>query len=419
MTNRMRTKVAGLGTKVWLSLLVVLAVTGCGRDLSVRYGTKAGVALRSGSALIDHRIILIGDAGWAESGDPVLSELTRVARELPSSRVSVVFLGDNAYPHGLPAPNHPTFDQVRLRLEAQVDAATESGAPSVFIPGNHDYEDGKPDVLRRQGDLIVNRSAGRAALIPSGKCPGPIVSDLGAGLRVIYVDSEWLLQGRKAHACVDNDMRAGLDDARDFYTALSEVIASAGERLVVVATHHPLATHGPHGGLIPWQSHLFPLWNVWGLEGTPWPYLLPLPVLPSLVYALPRSLGVYSRQDLASGGYSDMRQRFEAVLREHPGVIVASGHEHSLQLLRLTPASSGPLQIVSGGGTVYRRTPVGKGDDTIMASPHPGFFVLDVFEADSDSEAARAVLRAIELVADKDGQQFEVVREFEYGISGP
>jgi hypothetical protein len=54
-------------------------------------------------AEIEHTIFLLGDAGHPRrGGEPVFDALARVVPE-DSTRATLVFLGDNIYPRGLPA----------------------------------------------------------------------------------------------------------------------------------------------------------------------------------------------------------------------------------------------------------------------------------------------------------------------------
>src|ERR1044072_4058924 len=81
-------------------------------------------------------LFLIGDAGKPDSGgDPVLAELARQAQAAPRGS-AILFLGDNLYPRGLPAPDAPERKEMECRLETQLDVARRSGLKTVFVPGN-------------------------------------------------------------------------------------------------------------------------------------------------------------------------------------------------------------------------------------------------------------------------------------------
>jgi hypothetical protein len=97
---------------------------------------------------IDHRLLLLGDAGAANAGrEPVLEALRRYAAAIPD-RTTVVFLGDIVYETGMPAaaggagaeenPDEAASEHRRdaeRRVDAQVESARAAGARAVFIPG--------------------------------------------------------------------------------------------------------------------------------------------------------------------------------------------------------------------------------------------------------------------------------------------
>ena len=56
------------------------------------------------TAAVDHRLLLIGDAGDADpDGEPTLHALEKHVESMPT-RTTVVFLGDNVYETGMPEP---------------------------------------------------------------------------------------------------------------------------------------------------------------------------------------------------------------------------------------------------------------------------------------------------------------------------
>jgi len=381
-------------------MILALATTACALDTRYVKNENQGSPDPVPEGKIAHRVILIGDAGEAEPQDPVLEEMRRVASELDTKRTTIIFLGDNIYPDGLPPRDYPGYDKARARLEAQIDPAIASGATTVFVPGNHDHRSGGERAVIRQAKYIEAYSGGAAESLPRGTCPGPIVRDVGKRLRLVYVDSEWLMRRTRLHPCAGGDPEADIDPSQDVYAAISAALGGADGRLVIIASHHPLTTYGMHGGFYPWQVHLFPLWNVPELQGTPAPYVFPLPVLPTLLYVWPRQAGLYTPDDLGSTKYQESIADLDAVFRRHPDVqaLVASGHDHNLQILT-HQVTDGPnvLQVLSGSGTIYPPTPVGVAENTVMASPHSGFIVIDVLKQDEPDGLPRALISLFEV----------------------
>src|SRR5262249_42905891 len=146
-------------------------------------------------------VFLIGDAGDAVSNkDRVLVELRRQGRGARRGS-SIVFLGDNVYPRGIPErlPDTSRFNGARTRLFIQAEVADSTGLRTIFVPGNHDWarqgEDGWASVQRAElllRDYARDRRV-RVEQSPSSGCPGPAVTNLARGVRLVAIDTQWWL----------------------------------------------------------------------------------------------------------------------------------------------------------------------------------------------------------------------------------
>jgi hypothetical protein len=326
---------------------------------------------------VESSVFLIGDAGVPAASDPVLTELTKQAARDPA-RSLIAFLGDNIYPRGMPAPRAPGRQDAERRLRAQIEAARASGAPAIFVPGNHDWADRGSgwEGIRRQGAFVAEHGGGRITMEPPGGCPGPVVRDLGERLRVVAVDTEWwLYRGAKP---VDPTSSCPADSEQEVLEALGNAIRSAGDRRVVVVAHHPLASGGTHGGNFTWSDHLFPL-----RARHPWLWI-PLPGVGS-GYPMARQRGV-SNQDMSGTLNRKMREALAGVFTKHPPLVYAAGHEHNLQVLK---GKDTPYLLVSGAGAFGHLTRVHDTRATLFARTASGFMRIDV---DKDGEARLAVV---------------------------
>ncbi len=331
---------------------------------------------------LEASLFLIGDAGEPDpKGEPVLAALGREAAADPL-RSLVVFLGDNVYERGLPATDADDRAEAERRLMAQLEAVRGSGARGLLIPGNHDWaKHGKDgwDAIKRQARFVAERGGERIAFLPEGGCPGPSVLDVSEHLRLVVLDTQWLLHdGPKP---LHPDSACSADSEPELEQALADALAGAGTRQVVVAAHHPLATGGPHGGHFTWKDHLFPLTR---LKGWLW---LPLPGVGS-IYPLSRGAGI-SDQDLSGPRYRRMLELLERVFTRRPPLAYAAGHEHNLQVLR---GRSARFLLVSGGGIYGHLSPVTVGEDTRFAQKASGFMRLDV----TRSGAVRLGVRVVD-----------------------
>jgi len=315
---------SGMRLVAFASLALLAACT----PAQVRYRT---VLPAEPTGRLDAVLYLVGDAGDANPArDDVLAALSRDLDAVAgdgSPQILVAFLGDNIYDQGLPAePSGQDLDKLAGQVQALGDHTDVRG---VFLPGNHDWANGASfsdgrAAIERQIEWVDRASAGQdVAFLPDDGCPGPVSLDLGENVRLVFIDTEWLL--RKP------ELRCG--SANEFYGRLTGQLREAGDRRVVVLAHHPLVSGGPHGG------------NVAPLEKGPF------------VYYLSRKSGA-AIQDLSS-------RRYSAVVRQIRDAIAASGvrplalaagHEHTLQVVGMSGPDAPWYQLVSGAGSKSERS---------------------------------------------------------------
>jgi hypothetical protein len=139
--------------------------------------------------------------------------------------------------------------------------------------------------------------------------------------------------------------------------AVSDALATAGDRTVLVAMHHPYVSHGPHGTAVK----------------TPWSCL---------------------GGDEACPAFQEWRSELGKVLAAAPEpgrVLLVSGHEHDVQLLPI--GIDGIRQVVAGGTAepkcVPSNGPLVAGDSSLHEGP--GFAVLDVWDDRSELRLAALV----------------------------
>jgi hypothetical protein len=335
-------------------------------------------------------LYLIGDAGApAPDGEPVLEELNRDRRSRGATSV-VLFLGDNIYPKGLPAPGHPDRPEAERRLANQIEAVTDVGGTGYFVPGNHDWaKSGKDgwEAIRRQEAFVDSAGAGTVFLLPGGGCPGPSTVDIGRRLRLVLMDTQWWLHDGPKPRHPGSSCPA--DSESEVVDSLRAALTVSPDRLVVVAAHHPLSSGGVHGGYFGLQDHIFPLRLL-----VPWLWL-PLPLIGSL-YPAARQHGI-SNQDIPSRAYQELITAFSRAFADAPPPLYVAGHEHNMQVIADRPAR---LELVSGTGFYGhsgRAVPI---RGTVFSRKASGFARLDV------PHTGRARLAVIEV--DRVGHSREV-----------
>ena len=315
---------------------------------------------------MQYTILLIGDAG-----EPMLNGkevnfkiLMHHAAEHPQ-QTAIIFLGDNVYPKGLPDISSADRKEMERRLDEQISIAERSGALGLFVPGNHDWESQGANglaTLKRQEEFIATKNLPNVTMLPRGGYPGPSIKDIGDSIRIIAIDTQWWL-----HA-YDKPLYPGdvseANTKRRFLDSLSRALNTS--KKVIVAAHHPIESHGEHGGFFDWRDHIFPLRKM-----VDWLWL-PLPGIGSL-YPLSRMAGI-SDQDFSGDRYQELRIQLDSVLSRHTPVAYIAGHEHALQVL---DKKAHHFYLVSGKGIQKHNESLTYGEHSIFAHRRTGFIRLD------------------------------------------
>jgi hypothetical protein len=312
------------------------------------------------------RIIFIGDAGEMDLQQKML--IPDAANRIIPNKTTVIYLGDNIYPHGMGLPG--TDDEVAGQkiLESQYQPMRAAGSPVYFIPGNHDWDKMGPDGLakiQQQSQFLESQNDSLLKLLPSDGCPDPVSVDIGDSAVVIFMDSEWwLFPFNKEDKKVECDCRS----ERDILLSLRALFYKNRYKTIFLATHHPFETYGTHGGKFSLKDHLFPFTAI--KENL----YIPVPILGS-IYPLYRR--VFSHpEDIHHPLYKNMIQKVDEVFKDFPNLIHISGHEHGLQLI--DDKEKNIFQIVSGGGAKENHTI--KGKNSLYGKATQGYVVADILD---------------------------------------
>ena len=319
---------------------------------------------------LQQRIILIGDAGQFYKGHhPVVDA---VKKNMPlDSKTTIVYLGDNLYKVGLPDDQLPTYEIAKAVLDTQISIVEGTPARVFFIPGNHDWAGGGAngyESIRRQqryveiiGNTFKNENI---QYLPRDGCPGPEEVNLTKDVVLVIVDSQWWLH-EYTKPGIESD--CPYKTKNEVLTQLRDILDRNYKKLVIIAMHHPFRSYGSHGSYYPIKQHIFPFTE---LNKN---LYIPLPLIGS-IYPIVRGM-FGTTQDLKHPVYQEMIRDFETVLTGHPNVIMASGHEHSLQYIE----DSSRTYIVSGSGSKAYR--VSKPKISLYAKNGFGFATIEVSKA--------------------------------------
>lgn len=264
----------------------------------------------SGPANSSETVFLVGDAGAMTNGVALaLGQAIRSTKTPPS----IVYLGDNIYPLGLPKEqSSPEWRLAASLLLRQINPFRDSSRGIFFIPGNHDWENHSAngwDAIKREG-AFIDSSLGPGHMAPTHGCPGPSKIALFPDLQAIAIDSSWWLHEHLKPTRAEDGCATFSDDT--IVSALDSMLKDtpAGVETLFLLHHPLLPADSDHAhATCPFS-----------------------PDCPT---------------------YISMREKISAVLAKYPPLLCASGHNHSLQVHR--DQSGCRTYAVSGGAsTVYR-----------------------------------------------------------------
>ena len=191
---------------------------------------------------ISESLLFVGDAGAMR---PSAEELLRQQASVLADRLTIIFLGDNVYFHGLPPAQDADYPRATNELNRQIQAARVAGARVVFVPGNHDWDDSGPDgwnAIRRQ-QSFVEGALGSRSFLPGNACPGPESTRVSEHFRLVALDSEWQL--RSLEKPIDAQSGCPTYGSEQIKQALANLVADTPPGVWnVVVQHHPLKSYG-------------------------------------------------------------------------------------------------------------------------------------------------------------------------------
>lgn len=191
-----------------------------------------------------YQVFLLGNRGAGAAGsDQLAPTLTLLASQLATAgpHSAVVFLGDLLPCCGMPDSGAVGRLEAETRLLELVDVVRDFEGRVVFIPGENDW--GRDDHV---GWMSVPRieAFGETALhrgnvfVPDDGFPGPDQVRLTDDLRLVALNTQWLLTDRRKPTGDAGDYDVEEDD--DVYLELEDLTQKrSGEDLLVVG-HHPL-----------------------------------------------------------------------------------------------------------------------------------------------------------------------------------
>lgn len=356
--------------KVILFLFLAVAIAAC--SSSEMYIDRSGQdwqeELPPPPSELLYKMYLIGDAGAPslDKKEPVLKLLKTMA-DKEKERSAVVFLGDNLYPAGLPDSAAEDRNFAEKRLKEQLDAVKDFKGRVIVIPGNHDWNDGKPgglDAVRRQEQFVEEYLDRGNTFLPDNGFPGPVEIELmdddddprlRDDIRLVIIDTQWWLH--KHEKPFGDTGEYELNDAGDFLNQMEEIMRDRKNDFVTVLAHHPMFSNARHGGRLPLSTHIKP------------------PVFGSLYVLYRRFLGL--EQDINHHTYKELRNGLLEILSQKEDLFYVSGHDHNLQYIPQKQPRKTQHYIISGSGSKTGYVANGRGSE--FSYEKEGFVTLQFY----------------------------------------
>ena len=320
---------------------------------------------------LDHTLYLVGDAGEfddeAQRSNYVLEAVKKIIDQ-EGDESTLVYLGDNIYPLGLPRKEDEDRDLMEAKIDMQLEAVRDFKGHTYFIPGNHDWMQGKKGgrkAIRRMEEHVEDYfdKKNKVRMYPNDGCGDPEVKKINKDLVFVLIDTQWWLEDWSK----EPKMNKGCDikSRGDFLERMEEIYLEHKNDQVVVLMHHPFHSNGNHGARFSLGQHLFPLNEL----GVP----LPLPILGS-IYPIYRSV-TGSKQDIPHVKNQALLNGL-ATQAANVGlnIIYAAGHEHGLQYFEDDKSKF----IVSGSGS--KQTYTAQGGEAMYTHETRGYARLLFYE---------------------------------------
>lgn len=358
--------------KKFVLILIFLILSGCSQSLLYISPDekKAHEELPPPKEDLIYQTFFIGDAGAPslDVQEPTLKLFQRFL-EQANERSAAIFLGDNIYEDGLPDSTHSDREFYEQRIIEQMKTVENFAGRVVFLPGNHDWNNGRPDGLERvlRQERFVEEYLDRGnTFLPDNGFPGPVsiklMDDnedprLREDIRLVVLDTQWWLHQNEKPYGDTGDYE--LFDAGDILIELDDILKKQRHDYLMVVAHHPLITHGNHGGYLPPSTHLKP------------------PVFGSLYALYRRIFGL--EQDVTHHRYKEMADALQEVFHrtELEDLIYASGHSHGLQYHRDEKRRLNHHYLVSGSAT--KETYIAHGRGAEFTYGHNGFLTVQYY----------------------------------------
>lgn len=347
---------------VFILFLMILIFQSCATH-HAQFGKQTNNTLllnTTDTSKIAQTFYLIGDAGNSDKKEAqqtlgLLEDRLKKSNE----KTTLLFLGDNIYPKGLPDTDIPSERIIaENKLTNQLKLSKNFKGKTIFIPGNHDWHSGIKG-LERETKFITDYLDDQKSFLPRKGCA---IDDLkiDENITLITIDSQWFLEDWDKNPTINDNCDIKTREA--LFDELENILNKNQDKIVILALHHPLMSNGANGGQFSLEKQLFPFEQKF-----------PLPVVGSVINLVRQTSGI-SPQDIQNKNYTFFVKRIKTLLQSQDNVIVVSGHDHNLQYID----KDNVKQIISGAGSKSEAAKVVSPNDFSYGGN--GFASLSIYE---------------------------------------
>ncbi|MFK7969417.1 MAG: BamA/TamA family outer membrane protein [Bacteroidia bacterium] len=273
----------------------------------------------------DPKVFVVGNLVDLPEGPETLAAFALNMRQQPGVEYIIILNGDVVSKK----ENGSIHPDDSLRLNLWLTTLTQDERAHIFIvPGDRDWQTSGPQgwiMVQNLEKLVSSWKLPRVTWPIQNGCPGPVVYDKGATLRMVFIQTQWWNHPYDKPTAVD--VACDIITERDFYEEMEDILREASDKNILLIGHYPLLAVDPTDGKMSWKQHLFPL-----TDARPKMYI-PLPVFGTIYASMRQNVG--QPKDLINARFDPFRKELLDQIRQNGQVIYLAGHSNNMQLLQV------------------------------------------------------------------------------------
>jgi len=268
--------------------------------------------LSAQQASADHQVFLLGNTADIDLNSSFYTDFTKI---LPTTgEFTVLINGDLITGKSKKQPDEQ--DSVRIDKLLRPLSKMKNGKV-IIIPGDRDWRDSSKDGLDMVKDLeklVKKMDFDNVDWAIKKGCPGPDMIELNEHLVIVTLSTQWYNHPYDKPYAATGECKYGTQ--RDFLIELENLVEDAEDKNIIVAGHFPLESLGEYGGHFPASEFLLP------------------PIIGSFKAGYRQNIG--TTKDISNERFESIKSSIKNILSRKGSVIYAAGHEHNLQILKIT-----------------------------------------------------------------------------------